>query len=277
MQIQPTTNHLRMLASARGELWAMDEPRVQDFALTCLDAVEKVEKFYDLSDLFPMRMETAMHQTAGGNVAVIGVRGSLMNKAPKLYEDLGLVTRYQTVIDETERAVAAGAAGIVYAIDSPGGTVAGVVEAGDAIASAGVPTVAWCDGLACSAAYWLASQCEAIVATPSAEIGNIGAILTWADCTGFWQDMGVEFKALVSEGATLKSTFHTEPDAEQVEFLQERINQAGEDFRNAVKSGRGEAIDPEVWRAGWYSGQRALDLGLSDKVGGFDAAMTYFA
>jgi len=279
MKIQATTNHLRMLSSVRGELWAMNEDRVRETAFACLDAIEKTETHADLSDLFPMKQEASMIQTDSDKIAVIGIRGSLMNKAPKLYEELGLVTRYSTIEAETNAAVNEGATGIIYAIDSPGGTVAGVIETADAIGNAGVPTVAWCDGLACSAAYWLASQTDAIVSTPSAEVGNIGAILSWADCSKFWDSMGVEWKALVSEGADLKSTFHTEPDDSQIAFLQERINSAGEAFRNAVEEGRaksGESLDPEVWRAGWYSGDKAQSLGLVDAIGKIDVALKFF-
>lgn len=263
-----------MLASVRGELWAMNEHRVQEFALACLDACERDG---DLSAFFPMRAEVQLAETMAGTVAVIPVKGSLLNKAPRIYEELGLATRYQTIIDQTNDAIASGAAGIVYHFDSPGGTVAGVVEAGDAIAGAGVPTVAFCDGLTCSAAYWLASQADMIVATPSAEVGNIGAILSWADCSRFWEDMGVEFKALVSEGADLKSTFHLEPDATQLAFLQERINEAGAAFREAVSQGRANAnLSDEVWRAGWYSGNKALSLGLIDDIGSIRTAVDYF-
>lgn len=277
MKIQPTIEQLRMLSAVRGEIWAMHEDRVQELALACLDAGEKSISTADMAQFFPMREQAAMHQTAGGQVAVIPVQGSLVRKAPRLYEELGLVTRYQTVIDETLSAEASGASGIVYVFDSPGGTVAGVSEAGEAIAGATVPTVALCDGLTCSAAYWLASQCKSLVATPSAEVGNIGAILSWADCSGFWSEMGVEFKALVSEGAVLKSTFHLEPDETQVEFLQERINEAGRDFQAAVVAGRGEdTLDDEVWRAGWYSGERAVSLGLVDEIGGLEEALAHF-
>jgi len=259
-----------MLASVKGELWMMNSDRIEEFALSCLDASEKAgthAEGFDLSDFYPMRQAAFLD---GNKVAHIEVKGSLLNKVPGIYEKLGLATKYQTIIDETEAAKANGAIGIVYHVDSPGGTVSGVKEAGRAIAEAGIPTVAHCSNMACSAAYWLASQTDFIVAEESAEIGNIGAILSWADCSAMWEKMGIEFNALVSEGADLKSTFHTEPDDAQIEFLQDRINKAGAEFREAVKAGRAKAgaeLDDEVWRAGWYSGYEAGTLGLLDAIG----------
>lgn len=261
--IEPNSTHMRMLASVRGELWLMEADRIQEFALNAIDATEKAGGDFDLSDFFDLRTPAGMDENG---IAHIQIKGSLLNKSPKIYENLGLVTRYETIIEETQAAVDNGARGILYHVDSPGGTVAGCYEAGEAIANCPIPTASHCSGLACSAAYWLVSQTGHINGSPSAEIGNIGAIVSWADCTAFWKDMGVEFKALVSEGADLKSTFHLEPNETQLEFLQERINASGEMFRNAVVTGRGE-LDPEVWRAGWYSGEKAETLGLADSIG----------
>ena len=269
-----------MLASVKGELWVMNSDRIEEFALACLDASERAGNHaegFELSDFYPMRQAAYLDSN---KIAHIQVKGSLLNKAPGIYEKLGLATKYQTIINETEAAKAGGALGIVYHVDSPGGTVSGVKEAVRAIANAGIPTVAHCSNMACSAAYWLASQANVIVAEESAEIGNIGAILSWADCSAMWEKMGVEFKALVSEGADLKSTFHTDPDDAQLEFLQERINKAGSEFRDAVKAGRGRAgaeLDAEVWRAGWYSGYDAGILGLLDSIGSAEEASDWIA
>lgn len=268
--IIPTTSQLRMLASIRGEKWNIRPDRVQDFALAALEASERCaderadgywEQFYTLRT--PAYIDNS-------GIAHIEIRGALLNKSASIYEKLGLATRYSTIVAETEGSVAQGAKAILYHVDSPGGTVSGVREAGDAIASAGIPTAAFCSNLACSAGYWLPSGCSAIIASPSAEVGNIGAIVSWADCDKFWEDMGVTFKALVSEGADLKSTFHLEPDEGQLAFLQESIDEAGRAFREHVAAGRSAAgadLSDEVWRAGWYSGERAGELGLIDGIG----------
>lgn len=267
-----------MLASLSGQQWLMREDIIPAFALSALEATEKADQeradgywseFYDLRT--PAYID-------GDGIAHIEIRGALMNKAPKFYEKLGLATRYNTIIEETDVAVKQGAKGVVYHVDSPGGAVAGVQEAGQAIMDAGVPTIAHCHGLACSAAYWLSSGCGAIVATPSASVGNIGAILSWADCDKFWEDMGVTFKALVSEGADLKSTFHLEPNKDQVAFLQESIDEAGAAFRAHVAAGReksGAQLSEEIWRAGWYSGEKAESLGLVQFLGSAQDAVDH--
>lgn len=264
-----------MLASVKSQCWLIQPDAIQDFALASLEAAEKSdsersEGYWE--DFYTLRQSAFID---ADKIAHIEVRGALMDKSPAIYEKLGLATRYTTVVSETEAATSKGAIGIIYHVDSPGGTVAGVIEAGSAIMSAGVPTVAHCSGLSCSAAYWLSSGATKIMATPSAQVGNIGAIISWADCDEFWANMGVTFKTLTSEGADLKSTFHTEPDEAQLAFLQESIDEAGAAFREHVKAGRersGAELNDEVWRAGWYSGQKAWGLGLVDAIGSTDDA-----
>lgn len=269
--ITPSTSQLRMLASIRAQSWLIRPEAVQDFALSALEASEKSDT-EPRSDSYWEQFYTLRQKAFidGDGIAHIEIRGAVLNKAPAIYEMLGLATRYSTIIAETEAAVEQGAKAILYHVDSPGGTVSGVIESGEAIMKAGVPTAAHCDGLSCSAAYWLSAGCTGIIATPSAIVGNIGAIISWADCDKFWEDMGITFKALVSEGADLKSTFHLEPDESQTAFLQDSINESGRAFRDHVTAGRGAAgieLDPEVFRAGWYSGERAGALGLVDGIG----------
>ena len=272
--ITPTVAHLKMLATIRGQMWGIRFESVQEFALAALEVSEKSADF-DWSDYYNLRPPLRIDDDG---IAHIHIVGTTMSKAPGIYEKLGLVTRYGTIIGETESALRGGAKGILYHFDSPGGAVSGVSEAGVAITNAGIPTVAYCHGLACSCGYWLASGANAIFATPSATVGNIGTIITWANCDKMWADMGIEWKALVNEGADLKSTFHIEPNETQIDFLQESINEAGALFHAHVTAGRraaGATLDEEVWRAGWYSGKRAGDLGLIDAIGTAEEAKSW--
>jgi ClpP class serine protease len=268
--ITPSTAQLRMLASLKSQQWMIRPDAVHDYAMSALEAAEKsneprADSYWE--NFYTLRKPAYIDQDG---IAHIEVRGALLNKVGSIYEKLGLATRYQTVIDESNAAIEQGARAILYHVDSPGGTVAGCVEAGACIADMSVPTAVHCNGMACSAAYWLSSGASAIIASASAVVGNIGAIISWADCDKFWEDMGITFKALTSEGADLKSTFHLEPNETQLAFLQESINEAGKMFREHVMAGRTNAgvnLDEEVWRAGWYSGQRAGELGLIDGIG----------
>lgn len=269
--ITPTISTLRMLSSIRGEFWMIRADKVEHFALSALE-IPAAKEAFDLADFYPMRSGASMDKHGIGHVEI---KGALLNKAPGIYEKLGLVTTYQTIQNESAALVASGARAILFHVDSPGGTVAGCAECAETIAAIPIPTGAHADGLACSAAYKLASSCDSIVATASSEVGNIGTILSWQDCSAFWKDRGIEFKALVNEGADLKSTFHLEPDAAQIAFLQDSINEAGAEFRQWVESHR-TGISAEVFRAGWYHGKKAQSLGLIDAIGTADDMVAAF-
>lgn len=65
---------------------------------------------------------------------------------------------------------------VVLAVDSPGGIVSGVREVMQAIRDLGKPTVAQVDGLCCSAAYWMASAADSMVATVTSTVGSLGVM-----------------------------------------------------------------------------------------------------
>lgn len=278
--ITPSTSMLRMLSSVRGEQWLIRPDKIQEFALSALEATELAAKSSDVAsedvisfaDFFELRPESLKDEESIGHV---WIHNALLDACPPIYEKLGLVTRYETIQSDIKDLIESGAQAIVIHVGSPGGTVSGNVECADFISSLSIPVVAHVHGLACSAGYKLIAGADAIVANPSATVGNIGTILSWQDCSEFWKSNGIEFKALTSEGADLKSTFHLEPNEEQTQFLQESINEAGEQFRNHVITGRaaaGASLDDEVWRAGWYSGEHAGELGLIDGIGSAEDA-----
>ena len=68
---------------------------------------------------------------------------------------------------------------IVLHIDSPGGQVGGIAELANHIREKITkPVVAYVGDMAASAAYWVASAADSIIAAPTAEIGSIGVVFT---------------------------------------------------------------------------------------------------
>jgi ClpP class serine protease len=215
----------------------------------------------EMDDFFNFRPAA----TVENGIGIVSIQGLLTNGVPPIYEKIGYVTSYDTIKKEIEGTILAGAQAVQLNINSGGGSVNGAIELSRWIASLPVPTAAIVTSCACSAAYMLASATNRIAISETAQIGNIGTIMSWHDVTAWLASMGVEKKAITNEGATLKSTFHLEPNAEQLAFLQESANQHGATFQEFVSEQRTN-LDAEVFRAGWYSGQRAIDLGLADEV-----------
>src|SRR6266850_7722071 len=115
---------------------------------------------------------------AGPRIAVIPVQGVLALHPQSLGAS----------VEEIDQDITAALAdprvdGILLDMDSPGGTVPGIPELGAKILAgrAVKPIVALANGLAASAAYWLASAAHEIIVTPSGEVGSIGVYMLHED------------------------------------------------------------------------------------------------
>ena len=162
---------------------------------------------------------------------------------------------------------------IILAIDSPGGTSVGVPELANRIRASKKQTIAFTDSEACSAAYWLASQCEQVIATPSASVGSIGCYIAYLDESQAYADEGMKVDVIKSgkfKGAGIPGT---SLDADQKAMLQEEVSEIHDEFKAAVKSVRLFASD-EAMEAKIYSGKKAAENGLvTGVVNGFDELM----
>lgn len=228
----------------------------------------QVKQGIDLSMFINKRKESRLENGIG----IVHVFGSLISDSTPIDKELGC-TDYDDIVKDCDKLLEQGAKGIVFEFNSGGGEVSGCVETAEYIENLPVPTVAFIKQ-ACSAAYKLATSCNWLVATKSAYVANIGTILVMMDTSKLMESMGVEFICFTNEGATLKSTGHLPSlTEEQTAFLQDEINLMGENFKNHVLKHRPN-ISEEVWKAGWYWGDKALSMNIVDELGGYDLALT---
>jgi len=165
--------------------------------------------------------------------------------------------------------------------DTPGGQASGVYSAGQAFlyAREKKPVVAWAKS-ACSAGYWLASQCDSIEIRADSEVGCIGSVIRLSDWSKFYSQMGVTVDRITSTGAEkykgMGATGTVITDEQKAEF--KRIADEHQSlFNDAVASGRGMALeDVQTLADGrWYLGAKSLELGLADRITDFDASLAY--
>ena len=166
--------------------------------------------------------------------------------------------------------------GIMLMIDSPGGTVGGVPELASVVAEArqSKRIVAYVDGMACSAAYWIASQADEIVVSESASVGSVGVYLPMLDSSRAMEMSGLKqqvIKSGIFKGMGLPGTSLT---PEQLSFLQQSVTSLHDDFMQAVNSGRGRKLKPDDMQGQDFSGRDAVARGFADEVGGFDLALS---
>lgn len=203
-------------------------------------------------------------------IATIPIQGVLGHRISGIEKICG-GTDYLDIRRATEKALAQNAQGILYAIDSSGGMVRGCSDLANYIKGLPIPTQAFTDSKADSAAYWLASACNRITATESSNVGSIGCILPWVDRSKVWEVEGLKFDAITNSGADLKASGAGPTlSPEQRAYLQSSVDFVGEQFQNFVSSSR--KVKPIVFRAGSYFGKPAKEVGLIDEVGDYESA-----
>lgn len=158
---------------------------------------------------------------------------------------------------------------ICLLINSPGGEVSGLFECCDYIANAKKqkPIYAHVTGMACSAAYAIASACTEIYATKTSEIGSIGVFAEAVDYSEYEKKQGILSRIFRSRNAEKKNlSAFTEEGAND---LQAKVDYYEDQFYGLICRERG--IDREECVEAYGHGavflaEEAMDRGMVDGI-----------
>lgn len=168
---------------------------------------------------------------------------------------------------------------VVLRVNSPGGTPVAAEEIISQMkrTRAVKPVVVSMGDIATSAAYYISSQSDRIVANPDTFTGSIGVIWTFKNKSQAYNDEGISvyvaksgnFKDMGSEWRGL-----TENEKKYVNAI---INESYDRFVNSVAAGRNLSVDKvkSIADGRVYTGSSAKEMGLVDDLGGlYDAIAT---
>lgn len=215
-----------------------------------------------------------------GDVGVLSIEGSLFRHA-SMFSDISGGTSYDAVWRGLEAALASRQVkAILLRVNSPGGEADGVNELAKGIRAATEqkPVYAYVDGMCASAAYWLASQADHIVAEETSEIGSIGVRCGIVDYSAQDEAMGVREIEIISSQSPGKRSKPV--DDAVVGRLQTRIDDLADLFIGAVADGRGvsaETVMDDFGQGDVMIASKALDAGLIDEVGNFNGTLSAIA
>lgn len=215
------------------------------------------------------------YAVAPGGVAVVGIFGPIFKGYAPYYADQSdLRAQVRQAANDPN------VNGIMFLIDSPGGSVAGTADLADEIAAAGKqkPTMAYIEDCGCSAAYWIAASCKEIYANESAIVGSIGVVTALMDMSKMAADMGIKVIPIVTGKFKAVGMPGTEVKPEDVAYVQALIDSFFDDFVNGVAKGRG--IRGETVRkmeAKVFKGEQAVEQKLIDGVMSSDKAFGILA
>lgn len=238
---------------------------------------------------FPEREAAALSgEVRGGQkvVRVLRLHGAIIPRGNMMSDVSGAASLDKFQQAFRQAASDASTSAIVLAIDSPGGNVQFVQETVALIRSArraDRPIIAVADGLACSAAYWIACACDEIVVTPSGEVGSIGVYMQHQDMSEMLKAEGINV-TFISEGPrkTEGHPFGPLDDAALAAF-QSSVKETYDAFTRDVAKARGVPVsvvqaDPETAEKHFgggrsYGAAKAVKLGMADRVATLDETL----
>ena len=209
-----------------------------------------------------------------GVIPIVGVIGKGLSPMEKM---MGAVD-----VNDIADAVDAFAASpevnsIALQISSPGGTVTGVEELANKVRNLQKPSMAYTDSEMASAAYWIGSATDRVVASPSSTVGSIGVYLAIPDYSKAAEMAGIKMVVLKSgkfKGAGIEGT---SLNADQVSNLQASVDGIHTDFKAAVNAKR-KMVQADSMEGQTFSGKQAASNGLVGALAdSFSEALAKFA
>lgn len=223
-------------------------------------------------------------QNREGRVAVLRLYGTIAPRAEAISDvsqSAALMTQFQAAFREVANDPDISA--IILDVDSPGGQVDLVPETAAMIREArnpDRPIVAVANTLAASAAYWIASQADELVVTPSGAVGSIGVYVLHEDVSEALAEAGIRC-TLISGGARKTEGNPFEPLGDEARrAMQANVEHYYGMFVSDVAKGRGvsasvvradpENSDKHFGGGRAYPAKQAVKLGMADRVGTLD-------
>jgi len=213
---------------------------------------------------------TDLSRIPSGAIAMVNITGPVTK-----YGDICAYGSVDHVATITRLNNAPNIKGIILNIDSPGGEAAGTAMLADAIKAASInkPVIAMIDdGIAASAAMWVASAAQEIYTTQKTDmVGSIGVYTTIADWYGYMAEQGLNVRDIYAPQSTDKNLDYKEALKGNDAPIKEELQVLAQEFIDTVAKNRSGKIKGDSWSTGkmFYS-KDAIKIGLIDGQKSFD-------
>ena len=210
----------------------------------------------------------------GGDMESVGTHSALI-EIDGTIESGGGSGSADSVIPALNRAFSdASAVGVILRINSPGGSPvqAGIIN--DEIqrlrlAYPQKPLYVVVDEMCASGGYYIAAAADRIYVNKASIVGSIGVLMDGFGFTGLMDKLGVERRLLTAgENKGFLDPF-SPVQPRQVDYARTMVGEIHQQFIDVVRKGRGKRLKetPEMFSGLFWSGARAVELGLADGFG----------
>ncbi len=211
-------------------------------------------------------------------VGVISIKGRLTNTNSR-YNSYHSLVSYDQIREAAVEALNSDVMALLFDVDTPGGSVAGMRGLADFIEAVEVPTVFHTSSTMASAGMFLGLSGDHIFSDDMAEVGSVGVVLTTYDYTEAMKKEGVSAEVFRSGKHKQAGTSVEKLSPENKKYIQGQVDTYAGKFFSYVEERRGMSrqtlIDNEIATGRTFIGEQAVAAGLVDMIMTFDEALSY--
>jgi protease-4 len=169
-------------------------------------------------------------------------------------------------------------AAVVMRCNSPGGSPVQAGLVNDEISRLRalhpeIPMYVVVEDMCASGGYYIAAAADKIYVNKASIVGSIGVLMDGFGFTGTMQKLGVE-RRLMTAGDNKGFMDPFSPrNPKHEEFTKAMLADIHTQFIDVVKQGRGKRLKetPEMFSGLFWSGDKAIKMGLADEIGSLDS------
>jgi ClpP class serine protease len=214
--------------------------------------------------------------TVDKGVARIPFAGVLIKGAAAWEKGSGALSHADVEVDIREALADPHVKAILYDVDSPGGTAAGSFELASLIAEADKvkPSMAWVEGICCSAAFLCMSGARMIYGALTSEVGAIECYMPFIDRSMAYKERGYEVDIIKPDQSVHAAAGYpgTSLTAEQRDLIKSQVADLLDMYVAHLKEVRPK-ISEDMMDGRTLIGARAIDGGMMDAITTKDQAM----
>jgi ClpP class serine protease len=246
--------------------WAMLPDMLETIAAVARrenDSIEAVEA------RLGRKLQNTRATTLRDRTAIIPVVGPVFRYA-NMFTDISGATSLEVLARDFTAAVEnPEVKSIVLAIDSPGGQANGIAEMAAMIRAADKEVVAYVDGQAASAAYWLAAAADRIVLSKTAMVGSIGAVLSLSTAK---DKASVEIVS--SQSPNKRPDVGTDQGRAQIQQLIDALAQVFVDDVAAYRNVDTNTVLAQFGQGAMFIAGDAVKRGMADEISTFESLLS---
>lgn len=140
-----------------------------------------------------------------------------------------------------------------------------------------IPVIVFIEDVAASGGYWIACSASEVIAAENSILGSLGVIFSGFGYNKAIERIGIERRVHTQGGSkSLLDPFSPEK-SEDIEIIMKVQTDIYQNFKNHVHNNRKNKLkitDEELFSGAIWSGAKAVEFGLADKIGDFYSEIT---